>query len=387
MLSTETIDIVKSTVPLLEEHGELITSTFYKNLLETSPELKHIFNPANQRDDSQSRALADAVLAYAGNLNNLEVLLPAVKRIANKHASLGILPEHYPIVGNCLLNTIQSVAELPDNHPALTAWGEAYGVLAAVFTSTEEQLYNDTAAAKGGWNGFREFTIQQVVTETPEVNSLVLVPSDGQPMISFEGGQYISVKLPASKDGFDQIRQYSLSEWSAEPSQYRISVKKESLGNVSNNMHNFEQGDTVLLSAPYGQFTLNPDATEQVFIAGGIGITPLFTMLQQAVEQGKSTPLTFINCSRDETHQVFNDQLAQLETLVSVKRVLEAGETGDFTGRLNEEILSQWLANTSADVYFCGPIPFMKSLKTMLNNIGFADEQLHYEAFGPTPAL
>jgi len=246
MLSKETIEIVQSTVPLLEEKGLLITSTFYEILFATAPELKHIFNSANQRDDSQSRALADAIMAYAGNLNNLEALLPAVARIANKHASLGVLPEHYPIVGSSLLRAIQLVAELPDGHPALTAWGEAYGVLANVFTSTEEKLYSDSESTKGGWKGFREFTIEQVQTETTDVSSFILVPTDGKAIMSFSGGQYISVKLPAAeKDGFDQIRQYSLSEWSAEPSQYRISVKKENQGNVSNNMHRFQQGDTL----------------------------------------------------------------------------------------------------------------------------------------------
>ncbi|RVU85964.1 NO-inducible flavohemoprotein [Leucothrix sargassi] len=387
MLSKETIDIVKSTVPLLQDKGVLITSNFYERLFDTAPELKNIFNLANQKDNTQSRALADAVLAYAGNLDNLEVLLPAVSRIANKHASLGVLPEHYPLVGSCLLQSIQEVAELPEDHPALAAWGEAYGVLADVFTQSEDALYKQSEAASGGWKGFRDFTIEQIIPETPEVSSFILKPSDDKEILSFEGGQYISVKLANTADGYDQIRQYSLSEWSAEPNRYRISVKKEKLGNVSNNIHSYSQGQTLQISPPFGDFTLNKNKTEHAFIAAGVGITPLFSMMQQAREQQTASSLTFISCSRSAEHQIFKDQLSQLESTVTIKRAFEEGDSGDLSGLLNAGILNEWLPNKSADVYFCGPLPFMKLLKQLLNEVGFEDSQLHYEVFGPTTAL
>jgi len=150
MLSQQTIEIVQSTIPLLAENGEAITHHFYGNLLTDNPGLKNVFNPTNQQDGAQARALADAVFAYANNLENLEALLPAVARIAHKHVSLGVKPEQYPIIGGALLSAIQEVAELPDNHPALTAWGEAYGVLADVFIKAEEELYQQNEQQTGG---------------------------------------------------------------------------------------------------------------------------------------------------------------------------------------------------------------------------------------------
>ena len=92
MLSQQTIESVQSKIPLLAENGEAITRHFYGNLLTDNPELKNIFNPTNQQDGAQARALADAVFAYANNLENLEALLPAVARIAHKHVSLGVKP-------------------------------------------------------------------------------------------------------------------------------------------------------------------------------------------------------------------------------------------------------------------------------------------------------
>jgi nitric oxide dioxygenase len=99
MLSQRTIDIVKATAPILEEHGETLTQHFYKRMFAHSAEVAPLFNPAHQRAGSQQKALAAAICAYAANIENLEVLGGAVELIAQKHASLRILPEHYPIVG------------------------------------------------------------------------------------------------------------------------------------------------------------------------------------------------------------------------------------------------------------------------------------------------
>ncbi len=94
MLSQQTIDIVKSTAPILNEHGETLTKHFYKRMFSHNPEVTPFFNPANQAGGTQQRALAAAICAYAANIDNLEVLGGAVELIAHKHASLMIKPEH-----------------------------------------------------------------------------------------------------------------------------------------------------------------------------------------------------------------------------------------------------------------------------------------------------
>jgi nitric oxide dioxygenase len=100
MLDKKTIDIVRSTVPVLEKHGEAITTRFYQLMFGNHPELLNIFNHANQKQSRQQKALASAVYAAAMYIDNLEAILPVVKQIGQKHRSLGIKPEHYPIVGN-----------------------------------------------------------------------------------------------------------------------------------------------------------------------------------------------------------------------------------------------------------------------------------------------
>lgn len=395
MLSTETVEIVKSTVPLLEEHGQAITSCFYDKLFKENPELKNVFNQVNQTRGEQPRALADAVLAYAQNIDNLSVLLPAVERIAHKHASLGIQANQYPIVGKNLLAAIQKVLDLPNDHPALTAWGEAYNILANIFIHAEEIIYETNEQAKGGWRGFREFTIDRIVTETPLVKSFYLKPSDGGALPTFKGGQFVGLKANPSASEFDEIRQYSLSGESGKD-HLRITTKEEVEGLVSNHLHQSSEGTTVFLQAPTGVFTVNSNTKKHVLVAGGVGITPVISMMYELLQQGiNPKDILFIQCCRNKDHQIFKKELDARKNTSDFhfKTCFDEGTEGDHQGYLNASVLDQWLveagfsADGSTDVYFCGPTPFMSSLNKLVQGLGFNDENIHYEVFGPTAEL
>lgn len=142
MLSQKTIDIVKSTVPALKEHGIEITTVFYKTMFKNNPEVKEMFNMENQESRSQPKALAMTVLAAAQNIDNLGVLLPAVKKIGQVHVNTKVKPEHYPIVGKNLLLAIKEVLGDGATDEVIEAWGEAYGVIAQVFIDVEKEIYS-----------------------------------------------------------------------------------------------------------------------------------------------------------------------------------------------------------------------------------------------------
>ena len=97
----------------------------------------------------QARSLANAVIAYAANCDNLGVLASAVDRIANKHVSLNIRAEHYPIVGKCILRAIKEVLGDAATDEILEGWGKGYGFLADVFIGAEKTLREEKAAAAG----------------------------------------------------------------------------------------------------------------------------------------------------------------------------------------------------------------------------------------------
>ena len=140
-LSDKTIATVKATVPALEAHGLAITQRMYHHLF-ANEEIRDLFNQSHQGPNgSQPKALAGAVLAYAQNIDNLGALTGAVERIAQKHAGLNILPEHYPHVATALLQAIKDVLGEAATDDILGAWGEAYWFLADVLIGRETEIY------------------------------------------------------------------------------------------------------------------------------------------------------------------------------------------------------------------------------------------------------
>lgn len=141
MLDQKTIDIIKSTVPVLKEHGVEITTTFYKNMFANNPEVKPLFNMDKQESGEQPKALAMTILAAAQNIDNLPAILPVVKRIGEIHCDRQISEGHYPIVGANLLASIKEVLGDAATDEVIDAWGKAYGVIAQIFIDVEKEIY------------------------------------------------------------------------------------------------------------------------------------------------------------------------------------------------------------------------------------------------------
>lgn len=251
MLTDSQRDIIKATVPLLESGGEALTTHFYKLMLSEYPQVRPLFNQAHQASGAQQRALANGVLMYARNIDRLEVLGPLAAQIVNKHVALQIQPEHYPIVGACLLRAIREVlgAEVATD-AVIEAWGAAYQQLAGILIDAERQVYDALAAAPGGWRGARPFRVVRKVAESAEITSFYLEPVDARPVVDFKPGQYIGLRLMVG--GEEVRRNYSLS---AAPNgrSYRISVKRIPGGNASAFLHDqVHEGAMLDLFPPAG---------------------------------------------------------------------------------------------------------------------------------------
>ncbi|MFK7606177.1 MULTISPECIES: NO-inducible flavohemoprotein [unclassified Pseudomonas] len=389
MLTAQDRAIVKSTVPLLESGGEALTTHFYQMMLAEHPEVRPLFNPANQASGAQPRALANGVLMYARHIDQLDQLGDLVARIINKHVALQILPEHYPIVGSCLLRAIEEVLGRDIATPeVLAAWGAAYNQLAEILIGAEAALYEEKANAPGGWRGAREFKLVAKVEESAEVTSFYFRPVDEQAILEFTPGQYIGLKL--NIDGEEVRRNYSLSA-TAQLGRYRISVKRVDSGVVSNYLHERMQvGDTLKLFPPAGEFTLTESDKPLVLISGGVGITPTLPMLEVALKTGR--PIHFIHCARNARVHAFRTWVDELaEQHPQLKRFYcyeEHDEGADHVGLLTEEVLAQWLpADRDVDVYFLGPQGFMRSVKRHLKALGVPEQQSRYEFFGPAALL
>jgi nitric oxide dioxygenase len=391
MLTSSQTALITATVPLLEAHGETLTRHFYQTLFRDFPQVVPLFNQANQHGGTQQRALAGAVLCYARHIESLDQLGPLVATIVNKHVSLQILPEHYPLVGAALLKAIREVlgADVATD-AVIDAWAAAYGQLADILIGAERSAYAAQAQAPGGWSGARAFTVARKTVESAEITSLVLRPADGGAVMDFQPGQYIGVRLDI--DGQQHQRQYSLSA-ASNLETYRISVKREAGGVVSNHLHDaVAVGDTLDLYAPSGAFTLQAGDRPLVLISGGVGITPTLAMLTAALRANRQ--VVFIHAARNGKVHAFRDhvdtladQYPQLRRHYCYAEHDGAGPAPHATGYLDQQLLAQWLPSNDVDVYFLGPTAFMRSVKASLHALGVPAAQTHYEFFGPAEAL
>lgn len=404
MLSQQTIATIKSTVPVMEVYGTQITSTFYERMFAAHPELLNIFNHANQKQGRQQAALANAVYAAAKHIDQLEAILPVVRQIAHKHRSLGILPEHYPIVGEHLLAAIAEVLGEQATEEILQAWAEAYGVIADVFISVESELYEEAEAQQGGWSGFRTFRVERKVRESEVITSFYLVPADGGALPSFQPGQYISVKMNIPDDTYTHIRQYSLSDAPGRP-YYRISVKREDAyderpaGKISTYLHEqVAEGDVLELSAPAGEFVLDEqDSRPVVLISGGVGLTPMMSMLNTLSERSPARAVTFIHAAKNSQYHAMREAVEELTlthhnyqahwVYAAPSEVDRSASRYYKEGYIDLDWLRSVISDQEAAFYFCGPVPFMKTVYQALRACGVPEQDIHFEFFGPAADL
>lgn len=392
MLTSAQIDIIKATAPVVGAHARDITECFYPLMFERYPTVAELFNQTHQQKGTQRQALANALVAYATHIDKLEALGDAVGLIAHKHVSLNILPEHYPIVGECLMEAIGQILGDAVTPEIADAWGAAYQQLADILIGVEEQLYSTHAQRRGGWRGERQFVIERIEPESEVISSFYLMPVEGERVIDFEPGQYIG--LIVNVDGKSVRRNYSLSDAPGKPG-LRISVKKELDGEVSGFLHNqAEIGDQVTVIAPAGDFTL-PAQPERplVFVTGGVGITPAISMLNAYISNA-TQPVIFIHAAVNSRYHAFKSHLENLAaqhpllTNFVIYERPKVEDRPDAEGYITREILADLLPqDKNVDLYFLGPLTFMNTVNSLCDELGLDASQKHYEFFGPAEAL
>ncbi|MCD1278409.1 flavohemoprotein [Psychrobacter sp. CCUG 69069] len=396
MASPQTLEIVKATVPVLEEHGTAITTVFYKNMFEAHPELLDIFNETNQKLGRQQTALAMTVLAAAKHLDKLATLLPQVTQISHKHRALQILPEHYPIVGKHLIGAIKEVLGAAATDDIINAWTEAYDEIASVFIQIEHGMYEEAM-----WQGFAPFTITEKRAAATDIAAFTVEPVNDRSKpaqdidlskLNLTAGQYITVKTDPKDSDHIALRHYSLYSASSEKGiqfAVRRDNRNEHHGLVSNYLHDhLEIGDTVLLSAPAGDFALNQNLVQQneiplVLMSAGVGVTPVLSMLEAQVSANPKRPIIWVYACQNKAHHAF---AAEVDKLLEMAETVETHLFYFDSGQILDEA---WLAKLPkpADIYVCGSMPFMESMIDGLMALDHGVDSVHYEPFGPKMSL
>ncbi|MGA1933140.1 globin domain-containing protein [Arcobacter sp. YIC-464] len=138
-MNDKTIKIIKTTAPIVRDKKDEITNTMYEILFSTYPETKVLFKDAT---DDQPKKLANAIYAYASNIDKLDNLTKGIETMVNAHVKTNIQAEHYPMVKDALLKAFQKVLGESCTLEIANAWAEAYDFLATVLIQKEKEAYS-----------------------------------------------------------------------------------------------------------------------------------------------------------------------------------------------------------------------------------------------------
>jgi hypothetical protein len=269
------------------------------------------------------------------------------------------------------------------------------------------------AATETAWDGFREFLVKRRVSEDDDrsVCSFYLVPVDGQPLPAFKPGQFLTFKLqledPVRHEPKTVVRCYSLSDRPS-PDYYRVSIKRAPppaeppdvpAGLSSNYFHDqVQEGTRLLVKAPSGHFHLVADESLPiVLVGGGIGITPMLSILNTVMYSGTSREVWLYYGVRNGAEHVLKEHLESLQKEhpnfhlhVCYSSPAEGDVEGvDYhhEGRIDLQLLRTTLKLMRYQFYVCGPRQMMETLVPGLEEWGVATDDIYYESFGPASLI
>jgi nitric oxide dioxygenase len=391
LLSEPSRAVVQATASVVAEHSEQITSVFYPRMFAEHPELLRVFNQGNQATGEQSRALAASVVAYAIQL--LDPSAPSfshvMRRIAYKHVSLGIRPEQYTIVGRHLLAAVGEVLGEAVTDEVYAAWDEVYWLFAAQLIAEEARFYHQAGVDPTA--PLRPYRLVRRIEETADVISLVLEPTDDQPMPEIAAGQYVTVFVDLP-DGRRQPRQYTVSS-TAVGTRLQITVRRvrgaggAPDGMVSTYLHDHARpGDILELSPPAGDFVVLPAATPLLLASAGAGITTVLPIVEQIARTQPNRQVIVAHADRTARDHALRETVQHVGRQIddfTVYTWYETVEPDDTHARHGFMDLSQVPLPDDVQVFTCGPLPFMRLVRATLAQQGIPANRIRYEVFGP----
>jgi 3-ketosteroid 9alpha-monooxygenase subunit B len=237
-------------------------------------------------------------------------------------------------------------------------------------------------AAAGRDHGFHALRVTRVVPETADASSLVLdVPDELSAPFAYESGQFVTFRVVI--DGEPHLRCYSMSSTPGVDAELAVTIKRVPNGLVSNwLLDHLDGGEEVDVTLPAGVFCLQPGDRDVVGFAAGSGITPVYSLLKAALAtSGRRVRLLYAN--RDEASTIFGHDLAALEAehgdRLQVVHHLDVDH-----GFVDVDAVRGFLGEAGdADVYVCGPTPFMDIVESTLLTAGFPADRIHIERFAP----
>lgn len=273
-------------------------------------------------------------------------------------------------------------------------------------TAPEPQAAADSNPVRpAAWNGFRSFRVErkQIEDIAQSICSFYLAPEDGNPLPDFLPGQFLTFRMEilAATGNTQIVRCYSLSD-APHSGHYRISIKRMlppsgsafPPGRSSGYFHDrITVGSMLQVRAPNGHFYLDQGNSPIVLIGGGIGITPMLSMLNWCAAKQPEREIWLFYGVRNSREQIMKAHLEKLATVLPNFHLQlcfsdplpedQPGRDFQHHGRVSISLFREQLPRKPYHFYICGPAALMENLVTSLEEWGVPEEYIHFEAFGP----
>ncbi len=269
-----------------------------------------------------------------------------------------------------------------------------------------ERAQTERARSQLTWSGKRKFRLvsREVENACGDICSFYLEPHDGGALPPYLPGQFLTFELQIPDQPQPVVRCYSLSDTPTEEGRYRVTIKRLGQhpekpdappGLSSCYFHDvLKPGDVLDVLAPNGGFHLNVQSDRPVaLIAGGVGVTPVLSMLKWLAATGSHREVWFFyaaRCGEDIALRAEIDAIIAGNanfhgvTIFSAPTPeCEKAKAFDRKGHLTVDVLKETLGTSNYEFYVCGPPPMMEAVTSALEEWGVPEEDIHFEAFGP----
>ncbi|MFD0163301.1 globin domain-containing protein [Streptomyces decoyicus] len=365
--------LIRRTMAEIEPVADKVTSYFYALLFVQYPDLRALF-PASM--DTQRDRLFKALLTAAQHVDNAEVLTAYLSNLGRGHRKYGTQPDHYPAVGECLLNALARYATSSWGPETQAAWVRAYTAISQIMIDAAAE---NEAVAPAWWQA-------EVVSHelrTPDIAVVMVRPDQPYPFLA---GQYASVETP----WWPRVwRHYSFASAPRSDGLLSFHVKAVPAGWVSNAMvHRARPGDVIRLGAPGGSMTVDHSTRSGLLcVGGGTGIAPLKALVEDVAEHGVRRPVEVFYGARSD-HDLYDlDTMLRLEHThpwLSVRPVVATGPaarggTSSETGQLPDAV-RQYGPFREYDAYLSGPPGLIRSGVDALVGVGIPTERIRHDS-------
>jgi len=234
-----------------------------------------------------------------------------------------------------------------------------------------------------------ELIVSKISNENENAKTFRLTPIKNY-LPPFQAGQYIN--LFVNTGGILTSRPYSIASPPNQTGYYDITIKRVEDGFVSNYlMDDVKTGDTFESTSPSGNFYYNPlvHGTDLVFLAGGSGITPLMSMIREAVDRRFEKNIHLVYGNRIPEDIIFSDELEKINTQwdnIKISHVISDPPDGyeGLTGFISADLMVNLIDDIQGKTFFiCGPEAMYSYCMEELNTLGVKRKKIRKEVYGP----